>query len=206
MSHLHEYLSAFSQDFALPVLFLALFLETLGLPIPGETVLISSSAVASQGDLNIYLVIAVAIVASMVGDNVAYLIGRRYGRKVVIVYGPKVGVTEEKYERAEQITGRYGVYVVVFARFFILLRQLNGFVAGTTGMPWRTFVLANAIGSTLWVSFWAALTYMLGQSFSFIPWITHHVAVAVSMVVVSVLLLIAVLSFRARDVETGERT
>ncbi|WP_170470167.1 DedA family protein [Ruegeria arenilitoris] len=200
MSHVHEYFSIFSQDFALPTLFLALFLETLGLPIPGETVLISSAAIASQGDLNIFLVVIVSVAASMAGDNVAYFIGRRFGRKVILTYGTKIGITQERYEKAEQATERFGAYVVVVARFFILLRQLNGLVAGATGMPWQTFVLANAIGSLLWVSFWTTLAYKLGQNVSLLPWVTHHLAMVASIAVVMTLLLMAVLFVRARHV------
>lgn len=196
MSHLHNYFLSFLQDFGLLALFLVLFLETLGLPVPGETILISSSAIASQGELNIFAVIAVSIAASMAGDNVAYFVGRRYGRSVVLLYGPKVGITETKYEKAEQITKSYGAYVVASARFFVLLRQLNGLVAGSTGMRWQTFVLANAIGSCIWVLFWTTLTYILGQNIPLLPWMTHHAAIVVGMLSGSVLLLVAMLFLR----------
>ncbi|WP_082029689.1 VTT domain-containing protein [Ruegeria sp. ANG-S4] len=77
--------------------------------------------------------------------------------------------------KAPRITERFGAYVVVVARFFILLRQLNGLVAGATGMPWQTFVLANAIGSLLWVSFCVKVPTIRVRSrfVGFVPKFSH---------------------------------
>lgn len=198
MAHLLDTFSQFAENFTLLALFLALFFETFGLPLPGETILITASAIASQGKINIYAVFAVAAVASITGDSIAYAIGRRYGRVVVLTYGWKVGITEERYRAAERITEKYGVFVVVFARFFILLRQLNGLVAGTANMPWHRFLVANAIGSSLWVGFWTALTYQVGRKLSLGPWLTHHLPQMAAVIVIAALVMIAVLFLRAK--------
>ena len=76
-----------------------------------------------------------------------------------------------------------GPLMVIGARFVVLLRQLNGLVAGSSRMHWLTFLLSNMLGAALWVGFWAILAYRLGQSVTILPYIGRHIGVLVAIVV-----------------------
>ena len=165
------------------VLFLSLTLETLGLPVPGESALILSSAIAGTGQISIWQVVIAAWLGAVLGDNIGYFLGRRYGRQVLLTYGARFGITESRFAKVEAITARYGPLMVIVARFVVLLRQLNGLVAGSAGMHWLTFLLSNMLGAALWVGFWAILAYRLGQSVTILPYIGRHIGMLVAIVV-----------------------
>ena len=144
-------------------LFGAILLENFGLPVPGETLLIASALLASQGKMHIVPLLVTACIAAITGDNIGYAIGRFGGRRLVFRYGRYVLITEERLQKAEGFFGRYGGAVVVMARFLAVLRQLNGIVAGTVKMSWYRFLLYNMLGAALWVTFWGMLFYELGE-------------------------------------------
>jgi len=144
-------------------LFGAILLENFGLPVPGETLLIASALLASQGKMHIVTLLVTACIAAITGDNIGYAIGRFGGRRLVFRYGRYVFITEERLQKAEGFFRRYGGAVVVMARFFAVLRQLNGIVAGTAKMSWWRFLLYNMLGAALWVTFWGTLFYELGE-------------------------------------------
>ncbi|MGW1167850.1 DedA family protein [Streptomyces sp. NPDC002550] len=140
-----------------------IFVEDFGVPSPGETVLIAASVYAGAGQLNIAAVIAIGVVAAVLGDNVGYLIGRTGGHTLVQRYGKYVFLPPERYEKAEAFFTRHGGKVVTVARFFEGLRQLNGIIAGTAEMPWPRFFAFNALGAALWVGLWAGVGYAAGN-------------------------------------------
>jgi membrane protein DedA with SNARE-associated domain len=141
----------------------AILLEDFGLPVPGETMLIASALLASQGHMHIVPLLLIACVAAVTGDNIGYAIGRFGGRRLVLRYGRYVLITEERLQKAEGFFRRYGGVVVAVARFLAGLRQLNGIVAGTVKMRWRRFLVYNMLGAALWVAFWGMLFYELGE-------------------------------------------
>lgn len=140
-----------------------LFVEDFGVPAPGETVLIAASVYAGAGRLNIVVVGVIAFGAAVLGDNTGYAIGRLGGRALVLRYGRYVRLTEERLAKAEDFFTRRGGAIVTVARFIEGLRQANGIVAGTTGMPWRKFLLFNALGAALWVGTWTSVGYLAGD-------------------------------------------
>jgi membrane protein DedA with SNARE-associated domain len=140
-----------------------IFVEDFGIPAPGETILIAAGVYAGAGQLNIVTVALIAFVAAVAGDNVGYLIGRYGGRAVVHRWGRYVFVTPERFHRAEQFFVRHGGVIVVVARFVEGLRQVNGIVAGTSGMAWHRFLAFNALGAALWVGLWATVSYLAGN-------------------------------------------
>lgn len=156
-------------DLGYPGVALAIFAEDFGLPAPGETVLVAASIAASQGELNIYAVAAVGIVAAVLGDNVGFAIGRYGGRRLVLRVGDRLRVgshrlvTPERLERGEAFFGRYGAAVIVGARFVEGLRQFNGILAGILEVPWVRFLVFNVIGASLWVGFWSTAAYLAGE-------------------------------------------
>ncbi|MHB8940030.1 MAG: DedA family protein [Desulfobacteria bacterium] len=144
-------------------LFGVLFAESFGLPLPGETFLLAASFLAVQGQLNIWLVGLTAWAAAVLGDNVGYAIGRFGGRRLVVRHGARVGIGAERLNKAERFFAHYGPEVVIVARFFPVLRQINGITAGCTGMSWKRFVFYNALGGLLWVGAWCSGVYYFGH-------------------------------------------
>ena len=136
--------------------------ESFGVPAPGQTIMVAAAIYAGAGRLNIVAVAAIAFVAAVLGDNVGYWIGVRGGRKAAHRWGRYVFLTPERLARAESFFARRGSRIVVIARFIDGLRQFNGVIAGITAMPWRTFLLYNAIGAALWVGWWTSVAYVLG--------------------------------------------
>ena len=198
MLWIKDHLLALVEQYGVIALFFSITLETLGLPLPGESALIASSAAAGAGKLNIWHVVIAAYVAAVLGDNIGYLIGHRYGKAVILRYGERIGIAYDKYARAEEITAKYGPFMVIAARFIVLLRQLNGLVAGSTGMHWAKFLIANLIGAALWVGFWSTLAYRLGHDASIVPWVWHHLSLVAMVGIPALLLVIAVLYWHVR--------
>ncbi|MGE5137635.1 MAG: DedA family protein [Gemmatimonadota bacterium] len=140
-----------------------IMLEDFGIPVPGETILIAAAVYAGAGRLSIVVVGLVAVLAAVIGDNIGYAIGHFGGRALVLRYGRYVLLTSERLDKAERFFRRHGGKVVVVARFIEGLRQANGIVAGTVRMPWRRFLVFNAIGAVLWVGVWTAAGYLAGD-------------------------------------------
>jgi membrane protein DedA with SNARE-associated domain len=161
IEHVHEFVT----NYGYLAVFLGIFFEDFGLPTPGETMLIIGAALASHGSLNIYWLLPIAWAGAVIGDSIGFLIGATGGHRLLTRYGSKIGITEARLRKVETFFERYGDIVVVFARFFIILRQFNGIVAGALAMPWPRFFLYNAIGAALWVGFWGGATFWIGRRF-----------------------------------------
>jgi len=168
---------------------LGILLEDFGMPTPGETLLITGAILASHGTLNIYLLLLVAFIGAVIGDNIGFLIGHTGGHHLMVRYGYRIGITHERFERVEAFFERYGGWVIVFARFVVILRQFNGIVAGTLGMHWLHFTVLNAIGAALWVGFWGMLSYWLGKGI--LVYVQEFHAAAFAIVAIIVIALIA---------------
>jgi membrane protein DedA with SNARE-associated domain len=141
-----------------------LLLENIGVPVvPGEFSLIAGAIYAGTGRLNVAVVGIIAVTASFMGADIGYLIGRFGGRALVLRYGRYVFVKHHHVDRAEAVISRYGGMVVVIARFIVGLRELNGIVAGITGMRWARFLVYNAIGAVAWVAVWDSAGYLAGN-------------------------------------------
>lgn len=165
------------QTWGLAALFLSVMLEAVGLPLPGESAIIAASVAAAAGQFPILSVAAVSLAGAVLGDNIGYLIGRQLGRPTVLACGARFGVTATTLDRAETLVRRHGPVIVVGARFVVLLRQMNGIVAGTTAMPWGRFLAANILGALLWVGTWTTLAWHMGPAAgAALPWLWHHLA------------------------------
>jgi len=140
-----------------PAVFLAIMVEGMGLLAPGQTLLIAAAVSAARGGLNIVWVLIVAGVAAMVGNTLGYLIGLWGGRPLL----RKIKVNERHLHKMEGYFTRYGRGLVLIARFFDGLRQLNGIVAGMLKMPWQVFMTFNILGAILWTGVWGLGTYFL---------------------------------------------
>ncbi|MFK4146012.1 DedA family protein [Streptomyces sp. NPDC004065] len=136
--------------------------EDFGIPAPGETILVAAGVYAGAGELNVMAVGVIAFLAALVGDNIGYLIGHFGGRAFVHRWGRYIFLTPERFHTAERFFERHGGKIVTVARFVEGLRQANGIIAGTSGMPWRRFLVFNALGAALWVGLWVTVAYFAG--------------------------------------------
>ena len=147
-----------------PLLVLLVMSESSGVPVPGETALITASVLASKGDLNIELVIVLAAAAAIVGDNIGYLIGRKGGRWVLERPGRFQGERLRVLATGEPFFERHGPKAVFFGRFVLGLRVWASWLAGATHMRWRSFLLWNALGGICWATIVGLIAYLLGRS------------------------------------------
>jgi membrane protein DedA with SNARE-associated domain len=166
-----------------------LAIEALGAPVPGESLLIFASVLAGRGEMSLPSLLIFAWVGSVLGDNLGYLIGRKLGRSTILRYGAKVGLTDERFNGIEGVYVRYGSATVLFARFFSILRQLNGIVAGILGMSWWRFVLFDAVGAALWVMVWVFAPAYFSEHLTFIIGLAHHTKVVASFLLAASLIL-----------------
>jgi membrane protein DedA with SNARE-associated domain len=142
-------------------------LESMGIPVPGETMLIAAALVAgSTHALNIWLVIAVAAGGAIIGDNIGYAVGRWLGFWLLVRFGPKVGITEKRIKLGQYLFICHGGKVVFFGRFIALLRALAAFLAGANRMRWPAFPMFNAAGGIAWAVIYGLGAYYLGKEAS----------------------------------------
>jgi membrane protein DedA with SNARE-associated domain len=148
-------------------LFVIIYLESLGAPLPGESALIASSVMAASGeDFSIVQMFMAVWAAAVLGDCTGYAIGRIGGRPLLQRYGWVIRLTPERLSDLEELFRKRGAIIVVGARFVVLLRQLNGLIAGSVAMPWRSFLTANVLGAALWSAVWCFGPYYLGEAFN----------------------------------------
>ena len=146
------------------LLFAAVMAESSGLLVPGETALIAAAVLASQGKLKIELVIPLAAAGAILGDNIGYVIGRKGGRWVLERPGRFYRQRQEVLALGEPFFERHGPKAVFFGRFLLGLRVWASWLAGGTRMPWRSFLLWNALGGITWATAVGLVAYFLGHS------------------------------------------
>jgi len=140
------------SQWALLLLFVLLFLESFGLPLPGETALIACGVLASQGALAIGWVIVVAVAAAILGDNAGYWVARKGGRKLLSRYRLTRKYASEYLPRGERYFARHGGKAVFFGRFVAILRVTAAWTAGLSRMNWWRFLVWNAAGGVVWAA------------------------------------------------------
>jgi membrane protein DedA with SNARE-associated domain len=135
----------------------------MGLPLPGEIILLTAGALAAQGDLNVTGVAVAAFAGTIAGGTGGYWIGRTGGAAFVRRYGRWVGITEAREARARAFFEIHGARTVIFARFVAILRMIASVIAGSVEMPFGIFSLCNAIGGLIWAVAFTALGYFFGR-------------------------------------------
>ena len=142
-----------------------IMLESAGIPLPGETILIvASTLAASKHQLNIFYVGVIAVVAATTGDNIGFAVGMYGGRPLLDRYGHLFRIHAEVIDKGERLIERRGALAVFFARFIAGLRFLAGPLAGILRMRWAKFFLFNALGAIAWVTVITSLAYFFGPA------------------------------------------
>jgi len=145
--------------------FLIVMLESAGVPLPGETVLIMAGVYAgTTHHIDISMVVTAAAAGAIIGDNFGYWIGRELGFPLLLRHGRYVGLTEEKLKLGQYLFRRHGGKIVFFGRFTPLLRTFAAVLAGANCYPGRPFFLFNALGGIAWASIIGFGAYWCGRS------------------------------------------
>jgi membrane protein DedA with SNARE-associated domain len=180
------------------VVFVLVFLESIGLPLPGEAILVSAAIFAgTTHNLSIALVLVSAVVGAILGSIIGFWIGDRYGYPLLLRYGSYIGLTETRIKIAQYLFRRQGVVVVLIARFVAVLRSVVGFIAGANRMPFVRFMIANSAGAVAWALFYGLGAYFLGKG---IEEFARPVAVTLAVVGGAVVVLM-VLYLRRKEQE-----
>ncbi|MGA2927873.1 MAG: DedA family protein [Solirubrobacteraceae bacterium] len=139
-------------------------LESMGIPSPGETALVTAAVLASQGQLKIWLVIVIGVTSAIVGDNLGYLLGRRYGREVLEARGPFRRRRVMLIGIGDRFFRRHGAKAVFFARWIALVRFAAAWLAGINRMPMPLFFFWNALGGISWGITYGLVGYYGGHA------------------------------------------
>jgi membrane protein DedA with SNARE-associated domain len=159
-----EWLHSLVQGHATWVVAVIIFFESMGVPLPGESLLIGAAIyAATKGGLSIEWVVFYAAIGAIMGDNAGYLIGRTAGRKALQRWGPKIGLTWPRQRLGEWLFLRHGSKVVFFGRFTAFLRTFAALLAGATRMPWGSFLFWNGLGGICWTGGYGFGAYLLGD-------------------------------------------
>jgi membrane-associated protein len=138
--------------------------ESAGVPVPGETALITAGVLAHNGDFSIELVIALAAASAIVGDNIGYMIGRTGGRALLERSGPFARHRREILKRGEPFFERHGPKAVFLGRWVAWLRITAAWLAGISRMRWPVFLFWNALGGIAWATSVGLLAYFVGHA------------------------------------------
>jgi len=160
MQEIQHYVAAYGSL----AVFVVIYLESMGAPLPGETLVIATSALASQGAISLPVALIAIFCGAVLGDSTGYAIGHYGGSRLLRRFGSYVKLTPERLDRLEQLFKRRGFYIVLTARFVVILRQLNGLVSGAVHMPWWRFITANLLGAALWTAAWGLGPYVVGKA------------------------------------------
>lgn len=184
------------------------FLETgafVGLLVPGETAMLIGGAVAGQGVINVFLLIAIAWVMAFLGDSTSFYLGHRLGREFILKHGPRFGITRERYEQVEDYFEKHGGKTVLIGRFIGLVRALAPFVAGSSGMKYRAFAPYSILGAGLQITLHVLAGYFFARS---IEAAAEYVGLAA--LVIGTMLAVSLVSYFAwkylREAENRART
>ncbi|CAL9612539.1 DedA family protein [Streptomyces sp. enrichment culture] len=163
--HVQEWLETVPAVTVYAMVGLVIALESLGIPLPGEIILVSSALLASQhGDIDPVVLGACAVAGAITGDSIGYAVGRRGGRPLLARLGARFPrhFGEGHIATAERSFQRWGVWAVFFGRFVALLRIFAGPLAGVLRMPYGRFLTANVLGGILWAGGTTAVVYYVG--------------------------------------------
>jgi membrane protein DedA with SNARE-associated domain len=188
--HIDQWLEAIPPLSVYLIVGLVVMLESLGIPLPGEIVLVSAALLSSQhAALSPLWVGVFASSGAIIGDSIGYMIGRKGGRRLFAWAGRKFPkhFGPHHIAKAQDLFERRGVLAVFFGRFIALLRILSGPLAGSLHMPYGKFFVANALGGIVWAGGTTAAIYYLGvvaeKWLSRFSWIGLVVAVVAGLVI-----------------------
>lgn len=186
MTHLHDLLieaRPWLEHYGYVALFLALMAEGMGIPTPGQTLLIGAALLSGHGEMNPVGVLGTGVAALLLGDNLGYALGRRGGRRLVL----RLGVNRRRLRKVDRFYLHWGPWAVMLDCFFDGTRQMGSLLAGSATMPWWRFFLFDATGTLLWVGVWGFGSLQLERHTAVLHRLWSHInpyAIAASLLAV----------------------
>jgi membrane protein DedA with SNARE-associated domain len=180
----HQALDHLIATYGYGAIAIVIGLESMGIPLPGETILVLAAIyAATHVDLNIWFVAAAAAAGAIMGDNIGYWLGLRFGYPLLRRYGHLIGLSDGRIKLGQYLFLRHGAKVVFLGRFVALLRILAAFLAGANRMKWQIFLVANAVGGMIWAAVFAFGGYALGTSAFEVEGVLRPILLAVAAIV-----------------------
>ncbi|HUQ18758.1 MAG TPA: bifunctional DedA family/phosphatase PAP2 family protein [Gemmatimonadaceae bacterium] len=180
---MHETLYDLVSSYGYLIVFLLVGIESLGIPLPGETALITASAFAALGRLNIFVVVSAAAAGAILGDNAGYWIGKRGGLALVRRYGRYFRLNEAKINKMHGFFERHGPKTIFLGRFISVLRCWAAALAGVANMPYGIFMFWNALGGVIWAAIFGTLGYFSGKNLPLLERYLGQASMAVALLV-----------------------
>lgn len=171
--------------------FLGIAIENMGIPLPGETIVIVGGFLSGSGELNYWLVLSSAIAGAVLGDNFGYWVGRVGGWELLVKIGRIFRLQEQQLEQAKDRYSQNAVQAVFFGRFVTLLRIFAGPLAGITQMPYKQFLLCNFGGAAVWATTIVSIAFFLGKAVSLEQIVSWFTQVGVAALLIVILLVSA---------------
>ena len=206
--HIFHLLRAYFHQHGYLTVGVALLLENAGVPVPGETILLFASFLAQkEHHLHLGWIIVVATIACAIGDNIGYMIGHRGGRPLLERWKHFFHISPEHIERGERLFVRFGPATIFFARFVFGMRVIAGPMAGVLRMPWKSFVIFNALGAFTWVLVITGAGYLFGKHWRVLlhTMRNFNLAILAVLAVVALALWLRQRSLRRREVTAAKR-
>ena len=185
-----EFLQELARLYGYWAVFIGIAIENMGIPLPGETIVIVGGFLAGSGELNYWWVLGSAIAGAVLGDNFGYWVGRFGGWQLLVKIGRVFRLQEQQLEQARERYSKNAVQAVFFGRFVTLLRIFAGPLAGITQMPYKQFLLCNFGGAAVWATTIVSIAFFLGKAVSLeqiVSWIAQIGFAALVLVVIVLL-------------------
>jgi membrane protein DedA with SNARE-associated domain len=194
------------MEYGYMIVFFAIMIESMGVPFPGETMLLVGSAyAASSGALSIYGVIGAAAGGAITGDSIGYWIGREGGRRLIHRYGKFVGLTDVRYQKAQDYLKLHGGKAVFFGRFVSIARTWIAVLVGAHRLNYFQFLLYNVMGGIVWATLYGSLGYVFGENLPLLEKWIRRAGITLSLcAVVLVIYLLYLRKKRKRAKEAEE--
>jgi membrane protein DedA with SNARE-associated domain len=158
-------LNGLFAEYGYAAIFIGIMLESIGLPLPGESLMIAAALYASTThNLSIFDLVPVAAAGAIIGDQIGYFAGRWIGYRYLAEWGRKIGLTQDRLDLGQFLFRKYGAEVVFFGRFVAILRTFAALLAGANRMPWTSFIKWNALGGIGWTTLYGFGAYLLGDA------------------------------------------
>jgi membrane protein DedA with SNARE-associated domain len=153
------------HQYGYAAIFVIIMLESIGLPLPGESLMIGAALYAERTHhLDIFVLVPLAAAGAICGDQIGYVVGRWFGYRLLARWGRKAGLTDERLELGRFLFRRYGGEIVFLGRFVAFLRTFAAVLAGANRMPWHRFLLWNTLGGIGWTALYGFGAYGLGDA------------------------------------------
>ena len=169
-----------------PLLYLVLLVESVGIPSPSEISLVYAGVLAGEGKLSLPLVVVVGALGSLTGAHISYWIALKGGRKLILRYGARVGLTESRLEKAEEFFRNRGDVALLIGRLISGVRAIISYPAGLFEMPYPRFLAFTALGATLWPLLAAGAGFLVGPKWPvLVTWLGRAWVVILAAIVLA---------------------